>query len=142
MTAASLESIAATLHARAVADVVRREAPALGADPDVLLDSVALERVTSRLDPAHPSFGGAVAAAARAVVSEDPQRFAARQAAPPASPPPPPAQPAPPAEVAGDGGQRQWTDADVAASGPRELLAAIEAGQLRDLGWPPRRPRR
>jgi hypothetical protein len=51
------------------------------------------------------------------------------------------AQQAAPAQPAAPAGPQQWTMDDVDKSTPTELVAAMEAGHLRDLGYAPRKKR-
>lgn len=136
---ATLDGIASLLRTRAVDEAVRRVAPDLGADPDLIMDSRTLERATRDLDPASPSFVSGVERVTREVVAADPARYGARIAPVPAAtatPAPGPALPVP------DDGSRQWSLDEVRAAPAAAVRAAGERGQLRALGWAPKRPGR
>lgn len=107
------------LNRRAALAAVRQEAARIGADGDALLDSKKLYGQVTALDPDEPGFTGRV----RELVGEAAGRSGGR----PAASPPPDKQ----------DGPSQWTDADIDASSPAELQAAMEAGLLVDLGFPP-----
>ena len=110
---ATLDGIASLLRTRAVDEAVRRVAPDLGADPDLIMDSRTLERATRDLDPASPSFVSGVERVTREVVAADPARYGARIAPVPAAtatPAPGPALPVP------DDGSRQWSLDEVEGS--------------------------
>jgi len=121
----SVDELAGQIRAQAVEAVVRREAPALAIDADQLLDSRAFRTATGALNPASPDFTAQVRQAARTAAEAVP-RF---RAAAPSAPAPAPAP-------------QQWTLSDVeAARTPQEVMAAGEAGLLRNLGYAPRRKR-
>lgn len=127
---------------------VYRAAAAAGANADLLLDSRAFMAKASALDPTATDFVDQVKAYATEAVTAN-ATFAVTQ---PATEPAPtePATPAPqlPATSGGDfsgapGGQRAWTDEDVARATPQELTKAIAEGRLAHMGVaPPRNGRR
>jgi hypothetical protein len=122
MTEVSLE----ILNRRTAIAAVHAEATRSGLDGDRLLDSKTFHDRVVALDPDEPGFHTRV----REIVAS---AAGARQPVPDAAP----AQGA-------SGAQRQWTDEDVARlpstrEGAVQLQAAIDAGLLRDLGYPPRR---
>lgn len=115
---ASLES----LHRATVGVTLRMCALDAGVNPGALLDSQGFLAATDSLDPAAPAFADAVRSAALAAAEADPDRFRVAQ---PASDVP-----------------QQWTEEQaLAASGP-DLMEAMNAGLLRDLGIPPGKRRR
>jgi hypothetical protein len=119
------------LRHQALDSAVRRIAPGLQADPDKVMDSRAFHRATDGLDPASASYDTVIRAAIGSVAP----------ASAPASAPAALARPVPVPAAPAAGTPDQWTDADVSRSSPAELAAAVEAGQLTSLGWPPRRQR-
>jgi hypothetical protein len=121
MTDVSLE----VLNRRTAVAAVHAEATRIGADPDALLDSKTFyDRVTS-LDPDSPGY--------RRQVQEMVAGAAGRAA--------PAQQASTPQQPAAQAGPRQWTMDDVDKAKPTELVAAMEAGHLRDLGYAPRSKR-
>jgi peptidoglycan hydrolase CwlO-like protein len=101
----------------------RRVAMALGLIPDPAKLAAENERLRKARDAA-----AAEAEAARqraAAAEEEAARLRAAQAPPPAPAPAP----------AAAAGARQWTDDDVHRSSPRELVAAMDAGLLENLGF-------
>jgi hypothetical protein len=121
MTDATLE----ILNRRAAVTAVHAAAAQAGADAEQLLDSADFYSRVTALDPDAPGY--------QRQVQELVTVAAARHGQPaqqPAAPPEP--DPAP----------RQWTMADVDASSPSELVKAMEAGLLVDLGYNPSRSRR
>jgi len=117
MTDVTLE----VLNRRAALAAVRAEAERVGADPEALLDRRSLYDQVIGLDPDDPGFARQV----RALVGH---------AAPPAQ-----EQPAP---KAASTEPRQWTMADIKAAQPGEIVAAGDAGLLRELGYGPPAKRR
>jgi hypothetical protein len=119
----------AVMNRRAAADAVRAEAARAGLDADQLLDSARFYATVTALDPDASDFGSRVRELVGAVASA------------PAALPAAVASTAPAPAPAASAGPVQWTDDDVSRSSPAELAAAVEAGQLTSLGWPPRRQR-
>jgi hypothetical protein len=120
MTDTTLE----VLNRRAAVAAVHAAASQVGADGEKLLDSAGFYRRVTALDPDTPGY--------QRQVQELVTAAAARHGQPaqqPAAPPEP------------DPGPRQWTMADVDASSPSELVEAMEAGLLVDLGYNPSRRR-
>ncbi|MGI8452146.1 MAG: hypothetical protein ACR2MP_34165 [Streptosporangiaceae bacterium] len=115
---ASLEN----LHRAAVGVTLRMCASDAGVNPDTLLDSRGFLTATDGLDPAAPGFAAEVRSAALAAAETEPGRFRVAQ----------PATDVP----------RQWTLEDVERAGPTEVVSAVEAGLLRDLGYAPAKRRR
>jgi hypothetical protein len=126
------------LNRRTVIAAVRSEAARAGLDAEPLLDSARFYNAVTALDVDSPDFPRRV----REMVSSS----AGVPSAQPA-----PAQPtgqAPAAQPAGaQDGNRQWTDADVAAlpntrQGAKALQDAMDAGLLTNLGCGSRKRRR
>lgn len=112
------------------------------ANADKLLDSRQFMLKTAGLDPASSDFADQVKALVAATVTADPTLAATVPVVPaPTTPVPPPALPASSgADFSGaPPGDGQWTDADVAAATEEQMVKAMEAGQLRNLGFSPRR---
>ena len=138
------DDLLTVVNRRTAISAVRAEAARAGLDAEALLDSKTLyDRVTA-LDPDEVAFPRRV--------SEIVQGHAtARGLTPAGSPRAAAPATAPAARSGGDaghngtpGGNRQWTEADVAAlpktrEGSRQLQDAIEAGLLTDLGYGGRR---
>jgi hypothetical protein len=122
MTDVSLE----VLNRRAAVAAVHTEAARMGADADALLDSKAFYDQVTSLDPDSSGY--------RRQVQEMVAAAAGRSAPAP--------QAAAPQQPAAQAGPRQWTMDDVDKSTPTELVAAMEAGHLRALGYAPRTKRR
>jgi hypothetical protein len=122
------------VNRRTAIAAVRQAATRAGLDAEQLLDSQALYNQVTALDPDDVAFPRRVAelvaahATARGLAAAEPVQ-AAGQA--PATPP-----------AAAPDNQRQWTVDDVKAASTEELEAAIERGQLTELGVGPRRRRR
>jgi hypothetical protein len=132
------DELLAVLNQRTAIAAVRAEAGRAGLDAEHLLDSATLNSRVSALDVDDPGFPRHVAELVQ-------EHAAARGLAPAA---PPPAGRSPDGNAAAESQDlRQWTESDVAAlpktrEGARQLQAAIDAGLLTDLGYPPRRRRR
>jgi hypothetical protein len=126
----------------AAENAVLRNAAQYGANGAALADSRAFMANVAKLDPASGSFGDDLGDAIKAAVESGPRFRAATTSVPNE-----PRTTAPPARSGADhsgapAGKRQWTDADVDAATPAEVGAAIEAGLLRNLGFPPSKRRR
>ena len=121
MTDVSLE----VLNRRTAVAAVHAEATRIGADADALLDSKTFYDHVTCLDPDSPGY--------RRQVQEMVAGAAGR--AEPAQ------QTSAPQQPAAQAGPRQWTMDDVDKATPTELVAAMEAGNLRDLGYAPRKKR-
>jgi len=119
---ATLES----LQRHAVATTLRLCASDAAVNPDALLDSSAFHAATQDLDPAAPTFSSDIRAAAEAAADREPGRFRTGMQAPLAQ-----------SSTAAGSGPRQWTMDDVGRASNAEVLDAIKAGHLRDLGVPP-----
>ena len=117
MTDVTLE----VLNRRAALAAVRAEAERVGADPEALLDRRSVYDKVIGLDPDHPGFARQV----RALVGKAAPAVQQQPAAQPAST-----------------GPHQWTMADIKAAQPGEIVAAADAGLLRELGYGPRATRR
>jgi hypothetical protein len=115
---ASLES----LHRAAVGVTLRMCATDAGLDPDALLDSRGFLAATDGLDPAASAFADAVRSAALAAARAEPGRFLVTQPAPDVP--------------------QQWTEEQALAAPGPDLMEAMNAGLLRDLGIPPGKRRR
>lgn len=110
---------------------IRRAADALGANPQTLVDSRAVQSAVGAIDlQGGHDLDAAIADAIKPVIEGAPQRFGIASPAPTEA-----AQPA--AE-----GPRQWTRDDVRNATPAETRAAMNAGLLSDLGMAARRKRR
>jgi len=131
-----------------------RQAAKHGADPARLADSRTFMAAAAALDPASETFADDLGAAIAKAVEANPALKAAGPA-PVADPAPAPGSPepvsattAPPARSGGEhngapGGNRQWTDQDVARATPAEVDEAMRAGLLTDLGFAaPKKTRR
>lgn len=118
MTDVSLE----VLNERAAISAVHDAAAGLGVEGEELLDSREFYGKVTALDPGSPTYRRQV----RDLVAAAAAQHGARQD------PPAPQVPA---------GPRQWTMDDVDRSSPAELVEAMAAGLLVDLGYSPRRHR-
>jgi hypothetical protein len=125
---ANVEDLAAQVHRQAVEAAVHRSAAGLGIEPGALLDSRSFWGATQKLDPGAADFGQRVQAAMQETAESDPARFAVPSAATGAGP--------------GAAASEQWTEEDAERATPEEIMAAIDAGLLADLGCPPPRHRR
>lgn len=131
---AQLETAKAQATAQARENAVLRAAGRLGADGDALLDSRAFLAAIGDLDPADATaIGEAIAAAVKAN-----PRYAAGATGTgtgdgiPAAPVPPARQASGTTDFNGaPGGNRQWTEADVARATPAQLRKATTDGLLK-----------
>jgi hypothetical protein len=104
---------------------IRRVADAIGANAQALVDSRMVRSAIDAIDMEKvEDLDAAIAGAIKPVIEGDPQHFGIVPPAPPATE-----------------GPRQWTMAEVEASSPAELTAAMNSGLLRDLGYAPKRHR-
>lgn len=121
---------------------VHRAASKHDADAEALLDSRAFQLAVKDLDPSAADFADRIGEAITKAVENNP-RYKLTPAAPPPKPKPEPTVPKSGAPMNGaPGGNRQWTDADVAAATPQEVTKAIADGLLIDLGVNPPKPKR
>lgn len=112
---------------------VHLAAAANHADAARLCDSASFMKTVQGLGPDTPGYVTRVEAAVRGAMQANPDYRRGDQPAAPQQPAALPASATPP---------RQWTLADVeAARTPQEVVDAVEAGLLRDLGYAPRRKR-
>lgn len=124
---AQLQQAKAAADARAVELAVLRAAGRAGADGDALLDSRAF---LAALDGIDPTDTAAINDAIKAAVTANPRYgTGAADTAGTGAAPTPQRQASTTGEFNGaPGGQRQWTDADVARATPAQLEVAIKAG--------------
>lgn len=121
---------------------VYRSAGRHDADADALLDSRAFQQAVKDLDPSSADFADRIGEAITKAVENNP-RYKATPATPAPKPKPEPTVPKSGAPMNGaPGGNRQWTDADVAAASPQQLTKAIADGLLIDLGVNPPKAKR
>lgn len=121
---------------------VYRAAGKYDADAEALLDSRAFQLAVKDLDPSTADFADRIGEAITKAVENNP-RYKVTPAAPAAKPKPEPTVSKSGAPMNGaPGGNRQWTDADVAAATPQEVTKAIADGLLIDLGVNPPKPKR
>lgn len=131
---ADLAAARADARQRAVELAVYRSAGKAGADADALLDSRAFQKAVADLDPGADDFADKVTAAIGTVLEANP-RYKLPE---PAKQEPP--KPTVAKSGAGDfsgtpGGNRQWTEEDVANATPAEVAKAMDDGLLVDLGF-------
>ena len=138
--AAQVVQAQADARQRAVELAVYRAAANAGANADLLLDSRAFMAKAGDLDPSAPDFADRVKEYATQAVQSNPTLAAQQQ---PVTQPAeqPPAQPAAPlpASSGGDfsgapGGQRPWTEDDIANASPEALVKAMNDGLLAHMG--------
>lgn len=139
--AADLERARADAKQKAVELAVYRTAGKAGADADALLDSRAFQKAVADLDPAADDFAEQVTAAIGTVVEANPRYKLPEPAKP--EPPKPTVAKSSGGEFTGTpGGNRQWTDEDVANASPAEVAKAMDEGLLVDLGFAPPKKKR
>ncbi|MEV5710167.1 hypothetical protein [Actinoallomurus sp. NPDC052274] len=118
---------------------VYQAAPDLGAAANRLLDSASFLRKVAGLDPSAEDFATRVSEAITAAVEADPW-FKTAPATPPPPPTPTPTIPKSGGEFSGaPGGNRPWTDEDIARATPAQLEKAINDGLLEHMGYGPAR---
>lgn len=113
-----------------------------GADPDALVDSMSFMARVSALDSNSADFSDQVKSLVEAQVKDNPSlAMATRPSSTPQAEPvaQQPAPPPLPASSGGDfsgapGGGRQWTMDDVNRATPEEVVKAINAGLLAEMG--------
>lgn len=141
--AAQLETANQRARQKAVELAVYRAAGKHEADADALLDSRGFANAVADLDPDAADFGDKVAEAIKAAVEANPRYKAAQAAAKAAEPEKPKVVAKSGGEFNGSpGGNRQWTDEDVARATPQQVVEAMEAGLMVDLGFNPAKPKR
>jgi hypothetical protein len=137
---AAADALKAEIRQRDIRLAVLTQAPGLGANGLLLMDSLSFLGKLSGLDPAADDFTGQIGEAIKAAAEANPQYKAGKPAEP--------AKPAPsPPRSGGEfngapGGNRQWTREDVDRASPAEVVKAQEDGLLIDLGFHPKKSRR
>lgn len=145
---AASDASASRAREAAVELAVFRAAAQSQVNGNALLDSRSFVATLTGLDPAAADFGQRVTDAITAAVEANPGWKLATPAVPTPTPPPLAAPAAPPApsrsggEHTAPGGNRQWTQADLAGRTGDEISQAMEQGLLVDLGYNPTRKRR
>lgn len=136
------DKLNAAVRDREVQLAVLKNAGKHDADGVALLDSRSFLKKVEGLDPDAGDFENKVAEAITAAIEANP-RYKLTPTKPAPKPKPEPTVPKSGGEFNGSpGGNRQWTEEDVARASPQQVTEAMAAGLLQDLGFAAPRPKR